>query len=64
VLRRDRVLEVGDDAVGARVERLAQLALVVARCEEKRAEMGEVGGRAERMSDIRGPVKPPRTDPA
>jgi hypothetical protein len=61
---RDRVLEVGDDAVRTRLERLAQLALVVGRSEEKRAEVGEVEGRGERMSDIHEAVKRGQSDPA
>jgi hypothetical protein len=43
--RRERVLEVGDDRVCLRRERLLELALVAARREEERAEVGELGSR-------------------
>jgi hypothetical protein len=47
--RRHGVLEIGDDAVGIRGERPAQLSLVAARCEEQRAQVREVSGRIARL---------------
>src|SRR2546421_547126 len=53
---RDSVLEVGDDEVGPGGERSGELALVAARREQKGASVGEVAGRGDCMSDIRGRV--------
>jgi hypothetical protein len=56
----DRVLEVGDDRVGVRRERLRQLRLVRAGSEEQGAETVE-GSRSSFMSDIRARRKSRRT---
>jgi hypothetical protein len=51
-IRGDRILEVGDDRVGLGGERLRQLRLVGAGCEEQGAETVE-DSRSSFMSDIR-----------